>query len=55
MVRMLGTWSKPWCPACKLPAGPDCPDVSVTKKVRRAQEKQEFKREIRFLSRQRPE
>ena len=45
MARMLGTWSCPWCPVCKGRAGPDCPDSSIGKKARRAQEKRQWRRE----------
>jgi hypothetical protein len=47
MARMLGAWSKSWCPTCKAPAGADCADVSVTKKARRATEKKAWGKEAR--------
>lgn len=53
MARMLGTWSKPWCPVCKGPAGPDCPDVSRSKRSQRAREKRQWKTEAQDRTGQR--
>lgn len=53
MARMLGTWAKPWCPVCKGPAGPDCPDVSRSKNSQRAREKRQWKTEAQDRTEQR--
>ena len=45
MARMLGTFSRPRCPACRREAGPDCPDSSRAKKAQRAREKRQWRRE----------
>ncbi|WP_406516345.1 hypothetical protein OH809_45170 (plasmid) [Streptomyces sp. NBC_00873] len=44
MTRMLGTWSRPWCPYCHGPAGEDCPSRSWSKKTQRAREKRAWRR-----------
>lgn len=48
---MLGTWSRPWCPHCRAPAGLDCPDKSRGKKAQRALEKRQWRRELRAVDR----
>lgn len=45
MARMLGTWSRPWCPHCHATGGPDCPDTSRSKKSQRAREKRQWSRD----------
>jgi len=46
---MLGRVHPSFCPACRRgPAGPDCPDSGVAKRVQRAREKREWRREIVF-------
>lgn len=47
MVRMLGRYSRPWCPVCKGPSGVDCPDTSIPKKAQRAKEKRRWLSETR--------
>ena len=41
MARMLGLVRPPWCPSCKAPPGPDCPDVSRSPRQVRAAERRE--------------
>ena len=45
MARMLGTFSRPRCPACRRAAGPDCSDSSRSKKAQRAREKRQWRRD----------
>jgi hypothetical protein len=41
MARMLGRVRPSFCPVCRRgPAGRDCPDVGVGKRVQRARKKQ---------------
>lgn len=36
---MLGRVRPSWCPACKTPPGPDCPDIARSpRQVRRAED-----------------
>lgn len=46
MARMLGKVSPPWCPICKAPPGPDCPDQGRSKRQTRAREHREWTREM---------
>lgn len=45
MTRMLGVAQRSWCPVCRTGCGPDCPDVSRSKKAARASEKRAWRRE----------
>lgn len=31
MPNLIARWQKPWCPICKAPAGPDCPDTALSR------------------------
>lgn len=47
MAKMLGARCKPWCPVCKGPAGPDCPDRSASDvRTARAREKAGLRRRL---------
>jgi len=50
VARMLGTWSRPWCPHCHAPPGPDCPSRDRSKKAQRAREKRGWRREADQLA-----
>lgn len=46
MARMLGTWTRDWCPTCKRPGGPDCWSRARTRKSQRLREKREWHRDM---------
>lgn len=47
MARMLGSQARPWCPQCRNPrgVGPDCPDVSRTKRQHKRAEDLAWRRD----------
>jgi hypothetical protein len=47
LARMPGRDSPPWCPHCKAPPGPDCPDRSRSPRQVRRGLQRELAREIR--------
>jgi hypothetical protein len=51
MARMLGAFSRPFCPYCRSGRGigPDCADVAPSKRVQRAREKRSWRREAAWL------
>ena len=46
MARMLGTWTRDWCPVCRTTAGPDCPSTARTRKSQRLREKRQWRRDM---------
>jgi hypothetical protein len=47
LARMPGRVSPPWCPHCKGPPGPDCPDRSRSPRQIRRGLKRDLAREVR--------
>lgn len=47
MARMLGSFTRPWCPYCRNShgIGPDCPDVSPSKRAQKTREKRQWRQE----------
>ena len=50
MARMLGSFSRPWCPHCRTGWGQDCPSMSRSKGAQRALEKRQWRREAQWRS-----
>lgn len=42
--RMLGRAHPSWCPSCRAPAGPDCPDTGKSTREAKRAEKQRVDR-----------
>lgn len=48
MARMLGTFDRPRCPACRAASGPDCVAKRRAKKAQRALEKRQWRQEAQW-------